>query len=79
MIRCDNPLDHPMFEDNSDRYWARGLKRHGYPVHPSTRASFYLAFGITPDEQIALEDQIVIPYWTKPVLLEGNLGFDFYG
>jgi len=79
LIKCDNPLDHPMFEDNSDRYWARGIKRSGFPVHPSTRASFYLAFGITPDEQIALERAMVTPTWTNPVLLEGNLGFDFYG
>lgn len=35
--------------------FARGVDRRYGPVHPRTRHSFYLAFGITPDMQVAVE------------------------
>jgi len=46
---------------------ARGMKREYGPVHPRTRYSFYLAFGITPAEQLARENQIAqtpLTTWT---------------
>ncbi len=33
-----------------------GMKRDFGPVSPETRASFYWAFGVTPDEQLLMED-----------------------
>jgi len=38
------------------RYLARGLKRDYRVPHPKTRASFELAFGLLPDEQVCLEE-----------------------
>lgn len=38
------------------RQLALGMERGYAPVEPSTRASFYWAFGVTPDEQLVLED-----------------------
>lgn len=38
------------------RQLSKGMKREYAPVEPSTRASFYWAFGVTPDEQLVLED-----------------------
>ncbi len=36
----------------------KGMKRGYSPVSPETRASFWQAFGITPDEQLAIESEI---------------------
>lgn len=40
----------------SFRTLKEGVNRAYGAVHPEARASFYLAFGVTPDEQIALEE-----------------------
>jgi len=38
-------------------FWmAKDMKRRAGPVHSKSRHSFFLAFGITPDQQIAVED-----------------------
>lgn len=37
---------------------SKGMKRKYQPVSEETRFSFYLAFGTTPDQQLALEDEI---------------------
>lgn len=39
----------------SFRNLAMGMRRQAGLVHPEARASFWLAFGITPDEQLELE------------------------
>ncbi len=39
----------------SFRSWKEGVNREYGLVHPACRASFYWAFGITPDEQLAVE------------------------
>jgi hypothetical protein len=39
----------------SFRTWKEGVNRAYGHVHPQARASFYYAFGITPDEQVQLE------------------------
>lgn len=39
---------------------ATGMHRSYGPVHPVTRVSFYNAFRITPDEQIALEEHFKV-------------------
>ena len=58
------------FEEN-EGFWrlARGLSAKHSEVHPQTRFSFYLAFGIVPDMQVALEDmyeQLVVPKCALP-------------
>lgn len=37
---------------------ARGMKREYSEIHPHTRASFYWAWGIPPDQQLAIEAEI---------------------
>ncbi len=39
-------------------YWGNGIDYSNYEIEEETRYSFYLAFGVTPDEQIALENEI---------------------
>jgi len=68
-------LDHPSFEDNSERYWARGMDRSREIIHPDTRVSFYYAFGVTPDEQTSYESTIPIPRYTSSALRDDNCGF----
>jgi hypothetical protein len=38
------------------RFLAAGMKRQYSAIHPQTRVSFALAFGILPDEQLVLEE-----------------------
>lgn len=38
------------------RTLSRGMERRYGDISPATRASFYWAFGVTPDEQLVLED-----------------------
>lgn len=38
------------------RMLRKGMERYYMPVSDRTRASFYWAFGVTPDEQLVLED-----------------------
>jgi hypothetical protein len=47
------------------RTWKEGVNREYGDVHPACRASFYEAFGITPDEQACLEN-----YYKKVSILE---------
>jgi hypothetical protein len=46
--------------DANDGYgrmtWGRDYEAGNY-VHPKTRASFYTAFGVIPDQQLAVEDE----------------------
>lgn len=39
-------------------YYARGMNKTYGPICERTRFSFYLAFGVTPDMQIAIEEHI---------------------
>jgi hypothetical protein len=47
-------------ERQYDFWWyntiSRGMNRGDFEVLPETRLSFYIAFGVLPDEQIAIED-----------------------
>lgn len=47
--------DHPMYSSGMS-FLARGLNYHCKPITPLARVSFYAAFGIAPDMQIALEE-----------------------
>jgi len=38
------------------RQLGKNMSRTAQPIHPRTRASFYLAFGITPREQLCIEE-----------------------
>lgn len=49
-------------------YTAQGMSGHYEDVSPETRLSFYLAFGVTPGEQIACEE-----YYRQLELTEGDL------
>jgi hypothetical protein len=56
-------------------YQARGMSRQGISkVHPKTRASFYIGFGITPAEQITLERYLGrLPFtYGKPVAIHSR-------
>lgn len=44
----------------------QGMNKKYVGVHPQTRYSFYIAFGITPDEQMAIEE-----YYAQLLLLHG--------
>ncbi len=48
--------------------FARGMQRTVGPISPDSRYSYWLAFGVTPDEQEALEAEMdsVTPVWSKP-------------
>jgi hypothetical protein len=43
------------YEVRGFEYMAANMNRRGMPVLPETRLSYYIAFGILPDEQEALE------------------------
>jgi hypothetical protein len=53
-------------------FMAAGLNRQGYVVTPEARVSFWDAFGITPDQQIALEAffSSETPIWHDPLPVE---------
>ncbi len=63
----------------SFRCWKEGVNRKYGLVHPACRASFYWAFGITPDEQIVAESYYsqlhlvpdVVPYFPRRVFTSG--------
>jgi hypothetical protein len=47
-------------------YMAARMSRSQQAISPATRASFYYAFGITPDQQIALEKHLgALPEWCE--------------
>ncbi len=52
------------------RFLARGLESKQYPITPEARVAFQVAWGLTPDEQVALEqyyDELDIQYEMKHV------------
>lgn len=46
----------PILDDSGMQVWARGMSAHHMPVSEPTRYSFWLAFGVLPDTQVALEN-----------------------
>jgi len=56
--KCSNGVKPGRFFDSYSNKFvlSKGLTYKRREVHPDTRYSFYLAFGYTPDEQIALEE-----------------------
>jgi hypothetical protein len=46
--------------------WARGMSRQFAPPTDASRFSFFKAFGITPDQQVILEEyyRSIVPEWT---------------
>lgn len=53
--------------DDYRSFKLQGMDKKYKEVHPNTRYSFYIAFGITPDEQIAIEN-----YYSTLVLRHGQ-------
>jgi hypothetical protein len=61
----------------SFRTWKEGVNREYGDVHPACRASFYYAYGITPDEQVCLEKyysrlhirDTIVPYVPRTVFV----------
>lgn len=45
----------PRFEDSGFARMARGVRKMGYHVTPAGRHSFWLAFGVAPDDQEVIE------------------------
>lgn len=43
------------YEKSGRDFLARGMNRRGLPVLPETRLSYYIAFGLLPDEQVQME------------------------
>jgi hypothetical protein len=56
MIECGYPsmVDDPSL-DNGFKYFSKGMEARYYEVSPKSRYSFWLAFGILPDEQVVIE------------------------
>lgn len=65
--------------DNDDVPWTfrNSTYRSGNVVSAETRASFFRAFGVVPDHQIALEEQYdgVTPCWRTPEVAKAVLTF----
>jgi hypothetical protein len=59
------PIDYS--ESGMERL-AVGMVDNSKPIDPRTRVSFYRAFGLTPDRQIAIERELVAdrPMWFEP-------------
>jgi hypothetical protein len=60
---------HAYFQNSGTfMFLGQGLTPRYLPVHPRTRASFYYAFGITPDEQVSHEGRLkaVCLPWAPP-------------
>lgn len=53
---------------NGMSWLSKGMVRHYHQPSPETRHSFYLAFGTTPDEQIALEKEIRDIKWQMRIV-----------
>lgn len=68
-VNSKNILNDPTFETGLRMLAARMNRRYS-TVHPRARYSFWLAFGITPDEQIVMEryyaSRLADPVWEKP-------------
>jgi hypothetical protein len=49
-------------------YLAKGLSARVVPISDRSRYSYWLAFGVTPNQQIMLEEHYntVLPTWTEP-------------
>jgi hypothetical protein len=61
------------------QYMAHGMDRTLKRVNPETRYSFYLAFGYTPEEQVALEEfyRGVQPTYCEPQYVSTHCGLTF--
>lgn len=68
----DVELTAPRDIQNGLHYLARKLEPRVAEPTDECRASFYFAFNITPDEQVALEDYYIEnpPVWCEPQLVE---------
>lgn len=54
-----DPLEHPFLESGFFRL-AQGMTRYYGPIDAKTRYSYWLAFGVLPDEQIVIENALAI-------------------
>jgi hypothetical protein len=64
----------PDAEIGNGMLWlSRGMSRQYQSVSCQTRHSFYLAFGITPDQQVAVEEEIRDIDWVYKVKDFGHL------
>lgn len=43
------------FQSGMMKYWSKGVDWSNQPIGEDTRYSFFLAFGVSPDEQLAIE------------------------
>lgn len=61
--------------DHSTSLWSRGMASKSRPIHPKTRVSFGLAFGVTAREQDSLEALVRSwrPVYTTPVTPQAYL------
>jgi len=63
--------DHPHLMGSGMFYQARGMSREEAPITEAARFSFWLAFGVSPHEQIAIEADLL----RQPISLEpGRMG-----
>jgi hypothetical protein len=69
------PLRDDPTQSNYTSYKSFGMKREKKPVPDSARFSYYIAFGITPDLQIDIEnyyDNLVLEFGVDPQFLQDN-------
>jgi len=64
------------FRSTGMEFMAKGMSKKVRPIAPETRYSFYVAFDITPDEQVAMEEYYsrISPRFMKPLLVEHHRG-----
>jgi hypothetical protein len=58
---------------NGMTWLSRGMQRHYQAISSRTRHSFYLAFGVTPDQQVAVEEAVRDIKWSYQVKDFGHL------
>jgi len=73
LIFNELPIDHPTLPRGL-LLWGKGMDVRGRVVDPVTRASFYVAFGISPDEQRAIESNLVKPSFSEPIARWYDIG-----
>lgn len=67
--------DRVLFEDSGMARLQRGMTITSTEVSEETRYSFFLAFGITPDAQVELEEWFTTTPWSREVLKDRYLGY----
>jgi len=75
-LPCSKGMMDHIHRNSSAQARIQGMKTGRTEIAPSTRVSYYYAFGVTPDEQVAIEDaydHAQIGKWEGEPMLRGHL------